>query len=239
MKFENEFTVPAPVEATWQTLLDVERVATCLPGAAIERAAEDGVYRGAMRVKVGPVAMRYQGTVRLIDIDEDVRTATFEARGNEAGGSGTAAAVIRNTLSPAGDGTMVSVETELKVTGRAAQFGRGIMQDIAGSMMEQFASELERLIVGGDTAPEAARNGAAVPPARSEPAAAAPAQPGPAASSKSDDGPAALEVGGAIGQALARRAAPAAAAAGVLALLGLLFAGRRRRRPSVTFRVRL
>lgn len=177
MKLHNEFTVAAPLQRTWETLLDVERVASCLPGASIEPVGEDGTYRGSIKMKVGPVNMSYSGTVRLADVDADEHVASFDARAKETKGTGTAAAVIRNRLEPAGDGTKVVVETELNVTGRPAQFGRGLMEDVASKMLGDFAGRLEQLVLAGPaTAPAAASAatgaGAAAPRAAESPSAA-------------------------------------------------------------------
>jgi uncharacterized protein len=152
MKLVNEFTVAAPIEQTWTTLLDVERVASCLPGASIEPVGEDGSYRGRMRVKVGPVSMAYGGTVRLAEVDTDSHVAAFEARAKETRGTGTAAATIRNTLTETADGTRVQVETDLDVTGRPAQFGRGLMEEVASKMLGQFSGRLEKLVLDGPPA---------------------------------------------------------------------------------------
>jgi len=152
MKLVNEFTVAAPIEQTWTTLLDVERVASCLPGASIEPVGEDGSYRGRMRVKVGPVSMSYGGTVRLAEVDADSHVAAFEARAKETRGTGTAAATIRNTLTETADGTRVQVETDLDVTGRPAQFGRGLMEEVASKMLGQFSGRLEKLVLDGPPA---------------------------------------------------------------------------------------
>jgi len=145
MKLRNEFTVAAPLERTWATLLDVPRVAAALPGAAIEPGGANGDYRGRMKVKIGPVTAEYTGTARLEEVDEDGRAATFHVQGS--GGQGTAAATIVNRLEPADGGTRVVVETDLKVTGRAAQFGRGLMEDVAAATLAEFAQRLEREIL--------------------------------------------------------------------------------------------
>ena len=164
MKLQNEFTVDAPVERTWQTLLDIERVATCLPGATIERGEEDGLYRGAMKVKVGPMTVDYRGTARLEEVDEDTRTASIVVQAREAKGQGTAAAVIRNHLEARNGSTHVVAETDLKLTGRQAQFGRGIVEDVAGTMMSEFAKRLEQQL-RADPADEAAEAPAVAPAA--------------------------------------------------------------------------
>jgi uncharacterized protein len=153
VKLNNEFVVAAPMDRTWSTLLDLERVATCLPGATLSPSAGDGAYRGAMKVKLGPMVVAYDGVARLLDVDEDARTTTLEVQGKEARGQGTAAASIRSRLQSAGSGsTRVLVETDLTVTGRQAQFGRGIMEDVAGRMLGEFAARLETLILDGEGA---------------------------------------------------------------------------------------
>lgn len=160
MQFTNEFAVAAPADRVWETLLDIERVAAFLPGATIEPAGEDGVHRGSMRVKVGPMTVAYQGTARLRSVDEDARTAEIEVRAKEAKGQGTASAVIRNRLVAEDGRTRVIAETDLQVTGRQAQFGRGIMEDVAGSMLGQFAGRFERYLQeGDDSSPPAAGGG--------------------------------------------------------------------------------
>lgn len=208
MKLENEFTVAAPIDKTWETLLDIERVATCLPGATIEPGGDDGAYKGRMKVKLGPMTVNYRGTARFQDVDEDRKVAAIEVQAREAKGQGTAAAVITNSLESSGDGgTKVTAVTDLKVTGRQAQFGRGIMQDVAGSMMNEFASRLEKEILeGGKEKPSA------------EPAAAGPAgEPTDAAEEE------ALDMGNVLaGAPMMKYAAPAAAAVGLLLLVLLV-----------------
>lgn len=176
MKLSNEFEVAVPLERAWEALLDIERVAQFLPGATIEPGEEQGVYQGSMRVKVGPMVANYKGTARLGKVDEDARSADIEVQAKEARGQGTAAAVIRNQLVPADGGTRVVAETDLQVTGKQAQFGRGIMQDVAGKMLDQFADRFERYLLEGDaeSAPPAGSQApptstASDPPPRAEP----------------------------------------------------------------------
>lgn len=144
MKLRNEFVVAAPLEQTWQTLLDVPRVASALPGASVEKTG-DGAFRGTMRVKIGPVTAEYAGTASLEDVDEDARVASFRVQGS--GSQGTAAATITSRMEAADGGTRVVVETDLKVTGRAAAFGRGLMEDVSERMLAEFARRLESEIV--------------------------------------------------------------------------------------------
>jgi carbon monoxide dehydrogenase subunit G len=148
MKLRNEFEVGVPVERTWATLLDVPRVARALPGATIDPEAEGGAYRGRMTVKLGPVVTDYTGTARVQDADEDDRVASFRVEGREARGQGSAAATITTRLAALGGGTRVVVETDLQVTGRQAQLGRNLMEDVAGSMLGEFATRLEAELRG-------------------------------------------------------------------------------------------
>lgn len=238
MILSNELTVGASLAQTWQALMDVERVAACLPGAQIEPVGEDGSYRGALKLKVGPVTMAYAGTVRLEDVDDTSRSLSYYAAAREAGGAGGAAATIRARLTAAdGDArTRLAVETDLNVTGRAAQFGRGITQSVATKMLSAFADELARMIEQGGSDVRAPGDGVAGEPARAaetapaaeprpagEPplAAAEPAKPAASAAS----GQEALDLGGALSSLLSPRALALAAAALSLAYM----AGRRRR----------
>ena len=149
MKINNEFTVGAPIQQAWDTMLNLERIAPCLPGAAIQDEKDEGEYDGTMKVKIGPITANYKGTVKFEEVNEDNHRAVLQATGRDARGQGTASATIVSTLQEEGDGTKVSVETDMKLTGRAAQFGRGIAQDVATKMLDQFASCLEEEITGG------------------------------------------------------------------------------------------
>jgi carbon monoxide dehydrogenase subunit G len=148
MKLRNEFDVGVGLERTWATLLDVPRVARALPGATIEPEAEGGGYRGRMKVKLGPVVTDYTGTARVQDADEDDRVASFRVEGREARGQGSAAATITTRLAATHGGTRVVVETDLQITGRQAQLGRNLMEDVAGSMLGEFATRLEAELRG-------------------------------------------------------------------------------------------
>ena len=156
MKLTNEFTVAVPLERAWETLLDIERVAGFLPGATIEPSSEEGVYAGTMRVKVGPMVVNYRGTARLVHADDTEHVADIAVQANDTKGQGTASATIRNRLEPTAAGTRVIAETDLSITGRQAQFGRGIMQDVAGRMLDDFAKRFESYLVAGEAEPQAA-----------------------------------------------------------------------------------
>jgi uncharacterized protein len=152
MKINNEFTVGVPVEQAWDIMLDLERIAPCLPGASVQESDGEGEYQGTMKVKIGPITANYKGTVKIEEADEANRRAVMQATGRDARGQGTASATITSTLQEEGDNTRVQVETDMKLTGRAAQFGRGIAQDVATKMLGQFAECLEREIAGGGAA---------------------------------------------------------------------------------------
>jgi len=148
MRLRNEFVVGVPLERTWDTLLDVARVAGALPGATIEPEAEGGAWRGRMKVKLGPLTTEYTGTARVQDADEDDRVMSFRVEGRELRGQGSAAATITARLARADGGTRVVVETDVQIAGRQAQLGRGLMEDVAGAILGQFAGRLERELRG-------------------------------------------------------------------------------------------
>jgi carbon monoxide dehydrogenase subunit G len=184
MKLENEFTVPAPVERAWDVLLDLERVAPCLPGAAIEGSDGDE-HQGTMTIKIGPITARYKGTVRIEEADADARRAVMRAQASDQKGQGTAAATITSTMEQVPEGTRVRVETDMRVTGPAAQFGRGVMQDVSKKMMGRFADCLAAEIGRGEEAGQAPAAEAPAAPAAAEPAGTSgvPLPPGPAGES--------------------------------------------------------
>lgn len=148
MRLRNEFVVGAPLERAWATLLDVPRVTRALPGATIDPEPEGGAWRGRMKVKLGPVTTEYTGTARVQDVDEDDRVASYRVEGREVRGQGSAAATITTRLSAEDGGTRVVVETDMQVTGRQAQLGRGLMEDVAGAILGDFAGRLERELSG-------------------------------------------------------------------------------------------
>ncbi len=146
MDLENSFTVPADVETAWKTLLDVEAITPCMPGATLESVNGDE-FTGNVKVKLGPVSMVYGGEARFVSKDDATHTAIIEGLGKESRGTGTAKANVTIKL-VAQDPmvTRVHVTTELIITGKAAQFGRGVMQDVAGRLVTQFAGNLEQVI---------------------------------------------------------------------------------------------
>ncbi|MFI9761720.1 SRPBCC family protein [Streptomyces sp. NPDC051963] len=145
MELHHEFTVPVSVDDAWRTLLDIERVAPCMPGASVEE--YDGkTVTGSVKVKVGPITVTYKGTAVFEEQDESAHRMVLIASGRETRGQGTARATVTGTLSERDGGTAVSVRTDLTVTGRPAQFGRGVMAEVGDRIVGQFATCLsERL----------------------------------------------------------------------------------------------
>jgi carbon monoxide dehydrogenase subunit G len=151
MRLTDELRVSVPLDRVWPLLLDVPRVAHALPGASLEADPVQGEYRGQMKVKLGPVTAQYSGVASLQDVDEDEHVASFRVQGREARGQGTAEATITINARQDAGATYVLVETELNITGRQAQLGRGIMEQVASGVLREFASRLERAIAGEAT----------------------------------------------------------------------------------------
>ena len=156
MQLENSFTVPVPIDEAWRVLLDIERIAPCMPGAALDTVDGDD-FTGRVKVKLGPINLTYQGKASFIEKDEAAHKAVIDARGKDQRGNGTAAAVVTATLQPEGDITRVHVLTDLNITGRPAQFGRGVMTDVGNKLLGQFADKLAAQLGEGDAQGEAAR----------------------------------------------------------------------------------
>jgi uncharacterized protein len=170
MRFENGFAVHAPIDEVWATLLDVERVAPCMPGAEVLEHVGGDAYKVGIRVKVGPITMRYRGDVEIVERDDGAHVATMRAKAKEARGQGTADATVRMALAQQDGGTGATLDTDVTLSGKAAAMGRGIIADVSARLVETFAANLAQMLEGGPAATEAAA-----------PAAAAPATPAPAA----------------------------------------------------------
>ena len=163
MKLHNKFTVPVPVEQAWEVLLDLERVAPCLPGAELH-GAEGSEFQGQMTIKLGPVRSRYEGTVRIEQADAATRRAVMRAQARDDRGAGTAAATISTEMRAVAEGTRVVVETDIQISGPAAQFGRGVMQDVSSKLIGRFADCLaEEMGAGGGALPHAMGSNEATP----------------------------------------------------------------------------
>ena len=242
MEMDHSFTVPVPPDRAWDVLLDVEKIAPCMPGAIVDE-FDGEVVTGRIKVKVGPVSLTYRGTAKFTERDPDARVILLEASGKETRGAGTASATVRATLEPesGGEGTTASMHTTMNVTGRPAQFGRGVMIEVGSKLVEQFAQNLRQLIAedgaaGGNAAAtataeadasagQAAAEATGTPqdgpgstqPSPVVPAAATTATPTaqpPAASADS------INLVKLVGPSLLKRVIPVAVAAAGLALLG-------------------
>ena len=146
MELINEFEVAVPVERAWAVLTDLERIAPCLPGAQL-REVEGDEYRGSVKVKVGPITTSYDGAIRFIELDESAHHAVMKAEGRETRGQGNVAAVITATMSSSGAGTKVVVATDLTISGKVAQLGRGVLADVSAKLLDQFVANLESTVL--------------------------------------------------------------------------------------------
>jgi len=154
MKLENRFTVPVPVEQAWKVLLDVERVAPCMPGATLTSVDGDD-FEGTVKVKLGPINLTYGGKASFVSKDDAAYVAVIDGRGKETRGTGTAKALITCRLVDQGGTTDVEVDTDLAITGKPAQFGRGVLADVSAKLIDQFATCLAQEIQAGSVASEA------------------------------------------------------------------------------------
>jgi carbon monoxide dehydrogenase subunit G len=232
MKLEHEFTVPAPIDAVWQAMLDPEQVAPCFPGATITSASGDE-FAGIVKVRLGPISLQYRGKGRFTGTDHAAHQTVIEASGTASGGQGTAAAKVQASLAENGEGTTVSVITDLTVTGKPAQFGRGLIEDVGKKIIGQFADCLSKALA---PAQEPAPVTTAAPPATAAQEQPAPVQPTPVQPARMQPAPPRLapppvtdeiDLLDAAGTAVAKRAIPAI---GALLVLTLVLRWLRRRR---------
>ena len=149
MELINTFDVSVPVDTAWAVLTDVERIAPCLPGAQLQE-IEGDEYRGIVKVKVGPITAQYKGKATFIEKDDVNHKAVLDASGRDTRGQGNASATITAQLEPNGDGTTVTVTTDLTVTGKVAQFGRGVLADVSAKLLGQFVDNLEQTVLTDD-----------------------------------------------------------------------------------------
>ena len=149
MELTNDFRVALPIERAWDVFTDVERIAPCLPGAQLQE-IEGDEFRGIVKVKVGPITAQYKGKAKFLSLDQENHVAVLRAEGRETRGQGNANATITASLTPDGEGTAVAIVTDLAITGRVAQFGRGVLADVSAKLLDQFVVELEKTVLMDD-----------------------------------------------------------------------------------------
>src|SRR4051794_9333369 len=163
MELVNDFSVSVPIDEAWKTLTDLERIAPCMPGAQLQE-IEGDQYRGVVKIKVGPILAQFKGQASFVERDAAAHRAVLKAEGRDTGGKGNANALITAQLTPEGDGTKVSVSTDLTITGKVAQFGRGALADVSEKILRQFVQQLEATVLhpgdaGSNGGPRAAGGG--------------------------------------------------------------------------------
>jgi carbon monoxide dehydrogenase subunit G len=161
VRLDHEFTVPAPIGEVWQAVVDPERVAPCLPGATLTKVDGDK-FSGTVKVKLGPISLLYKGNGEFLEKDDAAHKVTIKASGKDARGAGTAAATVTLTLTETDGGTHGSVATDLSITGKPAQFGRGLISEVGGKILDTFAGCLSGKLAPGEQQP--AQEAAAAPP---------------------------------------------------------------------------
>ncbi|OFJ53225.1 SRPBCC family protein [Mycolicibacterium grossiae] len=223
MELNNEFRVAVPAAEVWDVFTDVQRVAPCLPGATL-LSVDGDEFTGAVKVKVGPITVSYKGVASYKEKDTDARRLVLRAEGKETRGNGTAAATVTAQLTEDGPrGTHVAISTDLAISGKAAQFGRGVLADVSSNLIAQFARSLEAELLGGGSPDSAAASGVTAAPTT-----AAPTTERLTAAAQPADSVDLLKV---VALPLAKRAAPVAAGLAAGVAVGILF-GRRRRTPT-------
>jgi carbon monoxide dehydrogenase subunit G len=196
----NSFDIPLPPHEAWPLLMDVPRIAPCLPGAELLEALPDNAYRGKVSVRLGPVALAFNGTAKFEEIDNEAHKARLKASGADAKGRGNASAMVTFSLEPIPAGTRVKVDTDLTLTGAVAQYGRGagMLQDVAQQLIGQFAKSLKAMLDAQEQVQPAPAPATPASTSIDAPAAEAPApvMPSPAAASSTPPSYAAKPIGG-------------------------------------------
>jgi carbon monoxide dehydrogenase subunit G len=234
VKIEDSFRVEVPVEEAWKVLLDLERIAPCLPGAQLTE-VEGDEYRGTVKIKVGPITAQYKGVAKIEEADEANRKVVLQAEGRDTRGQGNASATVVATLVPDGDGTTVNIDTDLNITGKVAQFGRGVMADVSSKLLGQFADNLKKdVLTGGPTADEAPTTPSTGPTSGT----GSPADAGFASTGATDAGPRKIaskeaepiDLMDAAGGSVGKRLAPILAGLVVVIALRSIFKRRKKKR---------
>ncbi|NKQ54151.1 SRPBCC family protein [Amycolatopsis sp. K13G38] len=225
MRLDHEFSVPAPPAQVWKAVTDPEAVAPCMPGATLTK-VEGETFTGTVKVKLGPISLTYKGAGEFLEADETARKIVIKASGKDARGGGTAAATVTVTLTEESGSTKGKVETDLNVTGKPAQFGRGMISEVGGKILDQFATNLAEKLGGGEEpkAEPAAQpaTGAAEPAEAAKPKLEA-VKPAPQKEAE------AIDLFEYAGSSVAKRLAPVlAGVAGLLIIVAIIRAIRRR-----------
>jgi hypothetical protein len=218
--------VSVPIETAWKVLTDVERIAPCLPGAQLQE-IEGNEYRGIVKVKVGPIQAQYKGKATFLERDDVNFKAVLDAAGRDTRGQGNASAIITAQLEPAGEGTHVTVTTDLPVTGKVAQFGRGVLADVSAKLLTQFVDNLEQTVLVDDVIAAPAAEAPVAAPTAEAPSAAA-SEEAPTIRKIDQPEPEAINLLEQAGSPVLKRAVPVLGVAiGALIVYGLV---RRRRK---------
>jgi uncharacterized protein len=238
MDFQNTFSVAAPIDEVWRAMLDVERVAPCVPGAQVVERTGDDAYKVAIKVKLGPMTMTYRGDVAIVEADEAAHRAVMSARAKEARGQGTADATVEMRLTEHDGRTDGTIHSDVAISGRAAAMGQGVIGDVSGRLIETFAANLATMLecspgaeaaeaagAGGAPEPAAAEvaGGAAEPTAQSGPAQAPPREDASRAGGPPPQSEEALPLLPIVGGVIAGRLRDPRALIGVLAAIAALF----------------
>jgi carbon monoxide dehydrogenase subunit G len=220
VKIEDSFQVDVPVDEAWKVLLDLERIAPCLPGAQLTE-VEGDEYRGTVKIKVGPITAQYKGVAKIEVADEANHKVVLQAEGRDTRGQGNASATVTATLVGEGDSTTVNIDTDLNITGKVAQFGRGVMADVSSKLLGQFADNLKQdVLTGAPTEASAvAEEAPTVPNAGARKIESAEAEP--------------IDLMDAAGGSLGKRIAPIIVGLVVVVALRSIFKRRKRRKQRV------
>jgi hypothetical protein len=231
VKIEDSFQVDVPVDEAWKVLLDLERIAPCLPGAQLTE-VEGDEYRGTVKIKVGPITAQYKGVAKIEEADEANHKVVLQAEGRDTRGQGNASATVTATLVPEGASTTVNIDTDLNITGKVAQFGRGVMADVSGKLLGQFADNLKKDVLSGNgepTVPSPAPGAAETSTdAGTAPSDGGAGQQGPRKIESKEAAP--IDLMDAAGGSVGKRIAPIIAGLVVVVALRSIFKRRKRKR---------
>ena len=214
MELKNDFRVSVPIDVAWAVLTDLERIAPCMPGAELQE-VEGDEYRGIVKVKVGPITAQYKGTARFVERDDTEHRAVLRAEGRDTRGQGNASATVIATATSDGDGTVVSIDTDLSITGKVAQFGRSIMGDVSTKMLGEFADRLEADVLSGAPKPTEESDAPSVPGAEEPPESSSPSSVRTIHSAPAQP----VDLLGTAGPSVLKRILPLVAVLGVLIVL--------------------